>query len=366
MKRLPDKVAKIAILRANAIGDFIVTLPAIHAIHRAYPGAELVLLGKPWHKEFLEQKENESGRTPIDRVLVIPFTEGLREEKGKAENEDEKKLFFSEAAGEKFDIVLGFHGKGLAANPFIKKLKPKFAVGLSCSDAESLDRSVDFYYSQSEIIRYLEVASLIDAKAIGLMPEIKILERDKKEAKEFLSKHKIDKYIVIHPGGTDIRRMWSEEKFANLADAIIDRGNKIIFTGSDNEKGVVESILYKMKNSAFNAVDSLTLGGLAGLLSASDIVISIDTGPLHLAMATGTKTVGLYWGPNLINWGPLTRAKHRPVVNWNMNCPQCGIIPNDPYPFEPVSENCNHNFSFIADIAVEDVLKEVVHAQLQK
>jgi len=59
-------IQKIAVLRANALGDFIVTLPALHAIRKAYPNAELVLLGRPWHKEFLVPQ-----RSPVDRVLVV-------------------------------------------------------------------------------------------------------------------------------------------------------------------------------------------------------------------------------------------------------------------------------------------------------
>ncbi|MEJ7682000.1 MAG: hypothetical protein WKG06_29940 [Segetibacter sp.] len=60
-------IHKIAVLRANALGDFIVTLPALKAIRSTYPDAEIVLLGKPWHKEFLIE-----GRTPVDRVIIVP------------------------------------------------------------------------------------------------------------------------------------------------------------------------------------------------------------------------------------------------------------------------------------------------------
>ncbi len=81
-------IQKIAVLRANALGDFIVTLPALKAIRSAYPGAEIVLLGKPWHLDFLT-----SGRTPIDRVIVVPVKKGIRTETNKAEDENEVKEF---------------------------------------------------------------------------------------------------------------------------------------------------------------------------------------------------------------------------------------------------------------------------------
>ena len=61
-------VKKIAVLRCGALGDFIVTLPALKAMHNAYPEAEIILLGKPWHKKFLIKN-----RTPVDRVVVVPI-----------------------------------------------------------------------------------------------------------------------------------------------------------------------------------------------------------------------------------------------------------------------------------------------------
>ncbi len=53
---LVPEVRRIAVLRANAIGDFIFTLPALEAIRAAYPDAELVLLGRPWHATFLADR----------------------------------------------------------------------------------------------------------------------------------------------------------------------------------------------------------------------------------------------------------------------------------------------------------------------
>jgi ADP-heptose:LPS heptosyltransferase len=88
-------------------------------------------------------------------------------------------------------------------------------------------------------------------------------------------------------------------------------------------------------------------------------MISSDTGPLHLARAVGAKTVGIYWAPNLINWGPLSRNNHKPVICWKMECPICGVVPVNPYPYEPTSETCNHNLSFVKEVKVEEVLEAV-------
>src|SRR5205807_1381925 len=71
-------------------------------------------------------------------------------------------------------------------------------------------------------------------------------------------------------------------------------------------------------------VDALPLGGFAALLARAAVVVSNDTGPVHLAEAVGAPTVGLYWVGNLINGAPVDRARHRPLISWTIHCPECG------------------------------------------
>jgi ADP-heptose:LPS heptosyltransferase len=352
-------IKKIAILRANAVGDFIVTLPAIDAIRKKYPAAELVLLGKPWHKEFVIP-----GRTPIDRVIVVPVKKGIRDEVN--ETEDSRKLeeFFEKMQEEQFDIVLHFQGNGVSANPFINRFNAKLTVGLSSENADHLDRSINFYYYQSEVLRYLEVASLIGAKTENTDPNINVLEQDFEEIKGILSY--INKpFVVLNPFATDIKRSWPLENFVPVAERLFEKGFQVVFTGLKEHFISVEKIISELKTKAINLCGSLSLGGLCAMIKKSELIISADTGPLHLGRAVNTPSVGLYWAPNLINWGPLFRNIHRPLISWNMACPFCGIIPNQPYPFQPQND-CTHNISFIRDIPVSAVCETAENLLLQR
>lgn len=346
-------VHKIAVLRANALGDFIVTLPALKAIRFAYPGAEIVLLGKPWHKEFLIP-----GRAPVDRVIVVPVKKGIRSETNKTEDENEVKDFLMQMQKEQFDIVLNLQGNGISANPFIKQFGAKTTAGLTCEKSEKLDFSLDYYYYQSEVIRYLEAAKLIGASTFDLEPEINVLQQDEQEIKGFMSV--LNKpFIVLHPVAVDIRRMWPLENYVKLADELKQKNIEIVFTGAKEDRNAVDKIIDNLNFTAMNTCGNLSLGGLSALLSCASLMIAADTGPLHLGRAVNVPTIGFYWAPNLINWGPLSRTIHRPLISWNMICPLCGIIPNDPYPFEPHTDTCDHRVSFVRDITVEQVLKEV-------
>jgi ADP-heptose:LPS heptosyltransferase len=185
------------------------------------------------------------------------------------------------------------------------------------------------------------------------------MQADRDEIRGLLKEFAGKPFIILHPVATDIRRMWPIENYPKLADALFEQGFDIVFSGSQEDGGVVGEIIRLMKHPAYNTCALVGLSGLTALLSEAALMISTDTGPLHLARAVNTPTVGIYWAPNLINWGPLSRNIHKPVVSWNMTCPYCGIIPNDPYPFEPHLSSCKHEVSFVRDVTVEAVIEAV-------
>jgi ADP-heptose:LPS heptosyltransferase len=90
---------------------------------------------------------------------------------------------------------------------------------------------------------------------------------------------------------------------------------------------------------------------MVGVLARARLVIANDSGPRHLAAALGTPTVGVYWVGNVINAGPLLRARHRVGVSFRQACPVCGIDQAS-----VGTERCPHDDSFVADVTVDEVL----------
>jgi ADP-heptose:LPS heptosyltransferase len=119
-------------------------------------------------------------------------------------------------------------------------------------------------------------------------------------------------------------------------------------TGTAGEDGRVEAVVNGMRAGAWNLCRHLSTGGLAGLLSRCRLVVSNDSGPLHLALAVGTATVGIYWCFNLLTAGPLTRSRHRPALSFRLECPVCGV--------NCLQARCEHRASFVADVPTEEVL----------
>ena len=339
--RVPD-IRKIAVLRANALGDFIFALPALEVLRVTYPEAEIVLLAKKWHANFLANRPG-----PVDRVIVVPVSKGVNEEPGLMENLAEQEQFFKDMNQERFGLAIQLHGGGRYSNPFLLRFGARMTVGLKTPDAAPLDRWLPYIYFQPEIIRYLEVVSLIGAKATVLEPRISVIKEDLVEARRVVPGQE-KPLVALHPGASDPERRWPPEKFAAVGDALATAGEQIVVTGTKEEEHLVNAVITAMKAEAQNLCGCLSLGGLAGLLSRCRVLVSNDSGPLHLAAVVGTATVGIYWCFNLVTAGILTRSCHRPVVSWRLTCPVCGI--------DRSRNSCDHHASFVADILTEEVI----------
>ena len=352
MPSLPDperveNVRKIAVLRAGGIGDFVFILPALGALRAAYPEAEVTLLGVAWHEELL------SGRPgPPERVIAVPPSTGVNgPDTGVDEDEEELKRFFARMREERFDLALQMHGGGGYSNPFVRRLGARITAGAQAPGAPPLDRSMPYVYYQSEYLRHLEVASLVGARAATLEPRLVVTDGDLAEAGNVVPDAE-SPLVALHPGAGDARRRWPAEKFAAVGDALAGAGARVAVVGVEEDRALISEVLDTMNREALNLCGQLSLRGLAGLLSRCAVVVSNDSGPLHLAVAVGVATVGIYWGPNLINAGPATRARHRPALSWRSNCPVCGDTL-----FEG---SCGHRTSVVVDVPVEEVVNSAL------
>lgn len=128
-------------------------------------------------------------------------------------------------------------------------------------------------------------------------------------------------WIVIHPGATAPSRRYPPEGFAIVARKLVqDAAMQVVFTGTPPEQELVESIRFLMGVPSYSLVDRLCLEELAALLQLSPLLISNNTGPVHIAAAVGTPVVDLYALTNLQHtpWG----IPHR-VLFHDVPCRQC-------------------------------------------
>lgn len=344
---------KIAVLRANALGDFIFALPALRALKETYPDDEIVYLGKKMHQAFLTDRPG-----PVDRVVVVPPYPGVGEAEHYQPDQEQVDTFFEQMQQEQFDIAIQMHGGGGFSNPFVQRLGARLNVGLQAPDAPPLDINIPYIVYYSEILRYLEVVSYLGATTRHMAPDITVTDKDLQEARAVMPEQHTGRIAVIHPGATDPRRHWPAINFAQVADHLVKEGYTVYINGVKEECYLADAVLQNMhlRDGACSLCGKLSVCGLTGLLSMADVVVSNDSGPLHLAYALRVPAVGIYWVGNLITGMPMTSALARPLVSWTTKCPLCGV---ETKKMETDFAECRHNASFVADVTAEDVIQSV-------
>ena len=331
-------VRKAAVLKAGGLGDVAFSLPSLEALRAAYPAAEFVLLTSRAWAEILRSRPS-----PVDLAVAVPPFEGDASRTPSARKRLE--AFCSKMRAERFDLVLQMHGGGANSNPLVARLGGRTTAGLRAQGAPPLDRTAPYVHFQFEVARCLEVAGLAGASPVSIEPRLALTPSDVAAASAALPDDG-RRLAVVHPGAGDPRRWWPAEKFAEVGCELADAGARVAIVGMPPERRLAARVAAGVPG-AVDLCGTLRLHALLGLLARAAVVVSNDSGPLHLANALGAATVGVYWCGNLVNSGPGTVARHRTFAAWRIACPECGR--------DCMAEGCSHDASFVADVPVRDV-----------
>ncbi|MCM8764297.1 MAG: glycosyltransferase family 9 protein [Candidatus Omnitrophica bacterium] len=157
-----------------------------------------------------------------------------------------------------------------------------------------------------------------------------------------------DNFIVLNPGAAFEKKRWNKDRFAEVARTIILKyGVKVIIVGSSDEFGLVEEIIAKIRDEkALNLAGKISFRQLACLLSRSMLLITNDTGTMHLACAMKCPVIAIFGPGNPLRYGPI--ATKSIVLHTERKCFPCRL-----------EARCDKDFVCMNDVAVQDVISAV-------
>jgi len=172
---------------------------------------------------------------------------------------------------------------------------------------------------------YLRCAEALGADITEPQLVAPITEADRQFADEFLAAHSPltttalgaghhSPLIGLNPGASCADKRWPPERFARVADALIEQeGVNVVLFGAPGDRAMGDSVRSAMKHPMVDAVGKTTLRQLAALAARCDVFITNDTGPMHLAAAAGARVVGIFGASNPRFTGPFGEGH---VVFW--------------------------------------------------
>src|SRR5438093_11199142 len=110
----------------------------------------------------------------------------------------EVERYFDRMARERFDLGIHLHGGGRNSNPFLLRLGARLTAGLKTPDAPRLDRWLPYVYFQPEVLRYLEVVSLVGAPPTTFQPRLAVTGADLDEARRVVPETRRP-LVALHP-----------------------------------------------------------------------------------------------------------------------------------------------------------------------
>jgi heptosyltransferase-2/heptosyltransferase-3 len=135
-----------------------------------------------------------------------------------------------------------------------------------------------------------------------------------------------DKFVILNTGGSWKTKRWPEEYFAEIANQLMERGYKILFVGGPSDTERVSYILNKIENKKmiYNLSGKTSLLELAAVLKKASLVVSGDTGPVHVAAAVGTNTAAIFGSSDEKKYAPRGSGKNILIKNAGLECRPCG------------------------------------------
>ena len=296
---LPPK-PRILISRIDRIGDVLLTTPSLRILKEIYPDSFLGVLVSPETASTLE------GNPYIDKVYIY-------DKKGKEKSPLGTFRFAGELARDSFDAALHFHATNrvfwlsfLAKIPIRIGHKRKLWRLLTHSIEE---RKREGKKHESEY--NLELLEVLGIRWLAKLPPLffPLKESDKLSLIEKCPEIK-KPYAVISPSASCISKRWPPERFRSVGEKLHEKyGSTLFVIGTKNEKPICDEVLRDIKAPAFDMAGKLSLGELGWLIKEAQILISNDSGPVHIASAVGTPVVSLFGrsdkGLSPIRWRPL-------------------------------------------------------------
>ena len=325
----------------NRIGDTLFSLPAIRALKIRYPEAKLTVFTKPLPVELYMHNPH------IDEIIIFNG-------KGDCQGIHQGRLeLIKTLRDSNFDLAVLLHNNFESALvAFLSGIPERIGYR---KDFRSffLTKSLPFPKAPTpRAEQFLEITKLVECDTKEKKPDLYLSETEREWAINRLGDLP-PPLVGIIPGAQEISRIWDSGKFAVVADTLIEKTKaNVLILGGPGDKKFSSSIKSKMKNIPLDFTGEFSLRELMAIIKSCNLVISNDTGPMHIACLLGVEVITFFGAGNLIETCPIGDKVH--VIHRDLPCSPC-----------LKSECPKGNYECLELITAEEVIEIALHALKQ-
>ena len=317
---------KILIIKFSALGDIIHTLPALYNL-KQQGNVSITWFVSRTYKEILE------GNPCIDKLIIFE-RERWRGFKTCLTRLNEIWKTIKEIRKEQFDIVIDF--QGLFRSGFFTLLSgAKRRIGfasarelafLGYNEKIKIDSGIRHAIDKNALLaKHVTGREVINKYPVYISKQVKVSLEEWGDKKTL---------IAIVPGTRWESKRWSTRNFAKLIDMAVESCKaRLLILGGKSDRPLAAKILKLSTHGEYikNLTGETNLKELVSIISEADVVISNDSGPMHIAVATDTPVIGLFGPTDISKTGPVGE-KHTALIA-QLPCSPCRNRVCDKKPF---------------------------------
>ncbi len=330
---------RILIIRLDRIGDVLLSTPVFRSLREAFPKSHIAVMVRPYTRDIVggnpyinEVILYDKDKTDKDWVSTLRFITGIRKKR--------------------FDLAIVLHPSNrsnvipfLAGIPvrvgYNKKLGFLLTKGIPHKKQLGLKHELDYTL---DVVRYIGIKP---ASRELYMP---VSSESEARVRRLFEESGIDEgsvVVTIHPVASCPSRIWPAERFAEVADTLAEKyAAEVVLISGPHEKGLGDGVARLTRRRCLNLSGKTSVADMASVLRRSRLLISSDSGPMHISCAVATPVVVIFGrsgrglGPK--RWGPTDSGSI--VLHKDIGCEVC------------LAHNCVKGFSCLKAVSVDDVL----------
>jgi lipopolysaccharide heptosyltransferase II len=309
----PASYRRILISRMKFIGDVVLTTPVIRSLRGAFPSAYIAYMADAQASCLLEQNPC------LDEIIAFDFTRPAWREQLRVASLLRRR---------RFDLAIDLFGNPRSALlTYLSGAQTRVGLDRPGRGRLFTVRVRDAAGPKTAIAFYMQFLRAIGVPQTSARTEIFLTDDERAVARRLLAGviEGSRPVVGLHPGATWPAKRWLPERFAEVAGEVRERlGAEVILTAGPNDQEVVRAVQQGLKTPLPVFAD-LPLRGLAALLGQCAAYVANDSGPMHIAVAVDTPTIGIF-GPGEENiWFPYASEDGNVALRHDVPCHPCHL-----------------------------------------
>lgn len=342
LRPVPENPDRILVTRTDRIGDLVVSTPVFKALRQRYPAAWIAAL------VFQENRELLDGNPYLNEVI-------LYDKKGSERGVWGNLAFAARLRKKNFSVVIHLHATHrmhqtafLAGIPvrvgWTRKSPALLTHGFRDVKGEGLKHEAEYNF---ELLGLLGIKPPEEFELYA--PLLPRYESSLQELTWSLGIPENRPWVVVNPSSSCPSKMWPAAKFARLVRDLEKQFDAVVLLiGGPKDSALAARIFSEAGTArAFDLTGRLTLGTLSCLLKKSALLVSNDSGPVHLASAADTPVVSIF-GRNQPGLSP---------TRWRPLGPKSAVLWKDIGCYPCLAHDCRIQFLCLDVISVDDVMQ---------